>query len=227
MKKIYLPSEEELHEIDNAKNANLYKYILAKVVEKLLASNIYIRDMDKSIRDIKELTDAIYYIYPQELSSNNKYNNDAKLCMRILNKESNDAIYNLDNLARFNDDVLNNFGIIVRTIELLHNMLPKNPEYRFCYRNNILLDNIFNVYIQNVVDLSSISANKLTEIEPIYCFRYPNETSVNDDIRLAVAIDEYTHKYGIPYYTGREYQGKSLMNNPDEKVKKLIKYLYK
>ena len=227
MKKIYIPSEAELTAIARTKNANTYKYLLAKVVEKLLANNIYVMNLDSSLKEIKELLDAIYYIYPQELLADKIGSKDKALCMRILAKESSDAIYNLDNLSRFDDSILNDLGIIIRTIELLYKRLPQNPEYRFTYKNNLLLDNIFNVSIPSNIELPDVTISKLMEIEPIYTFRYPNNTGVADNIRLAVAIDTYTEKYGIPYYIGREYLNKNIIDNPDEKTKRLIKYLYK
>ena len=65
MKKVYIPKVEELITIESYKNANVYKYLLAKVVESLLANYIYLSSLDKSLKDIQELTNSICYIYPQ------------------------------------------------------------------------------------------------------------------------------------------------------------------
>ena len=227
MKKVYIPKVEELITIESYKNANVYKYLLAKVVESLLSNNIYLSSLNASLKDIKELTDSICYIFPQEISFNKVNSSDIALCSRIINKHPSDEIYNLDNLARFDNNVLNDFGIIVKVIELLHQKLPYNPEYRFTYKENQLLNDIFNVNYEKFNKCSELTKKELIEIEPIYTLRFPNNSRVDDNIRVATAIDEYTYKYGIPYTVGREYLNKDIINNPDEKVKKLIKYLYK
>ena len=226
MKKVYIPKVEELITIESYKNANVYKYLLAKVVESLLLNRIYLISLDESLKDIKELTDSICYIYPQEISFN-RISSDSNLCSRILDKHPSDEIYNLDNLARFDNNVLNDFGIIVKVIELLHQKLPHNPEYRFNYKENQLLNDIFHVNYEKFNKCGELTINKIIEIEPIYALRFPNNSRVDDNIRVATAIDEYTYKYGIPYTIGREYLNKDIINNPNEKVKKLIKYLYK
>lgn len=227
MKKIYIPTYEELITIESYKNASVYKYILAKVVEKLLSTNTYINAMDASLREIKELTNAICYIYPQEIRLQAPNAKDKQLCMHLLDKHPSDKIHNLDNLARFDNDVLLDYGITIQVIDILYKELSHNPAYRFTYQENSLLNDIFTANHERFANLPTITLSKLIEIEPIYGLRYPNQTKVADNTRLAVAIDEYTSKYGISYAIGREYIGKDIVNNPDNKVKTLIKYLHK
>ena len=95
MKKIYIPTKEELLLIDSYNNVNTYKYLLVKVVEKLLANYKYINTMDNNLKDNKELCDSICYIYPEEINHSNNYDKD--LCSRILDKHPSKQVYNLDN----------------------------------------------------------------------------------------------------------------------------------
>lgn len=227
MKQIYIPTREELSVIESYKNTNIYKYILSKVVEKMLTSFTYINAMDSDLKEIKELRDSICYIYPQELGFNIEGQHDKNLCSRILDKKQNDEVYNLDNLCRFNEDIMFDLGISLKVIDLLYKGLQTNPEYRFTYKENVLLNSIFNLDYQKFMTYPDGTIKKLIEIEPMYVLKLPNNTMTDDNIRLAVAIDEYAYKYGIPFTVGKEYIGKNIVNNPDEKGKKLIKYLYK
>lgn len=222
----YLPEEDTIKEMEKLKNVNIYKYIVAKTVEKLLTNNIYLSNINPSLKEIDELVDSICYIYPEELRYSVKSQESLWLCKKIFEKDNNKAIYNLDNLSYFSNSVQNDYNLLIRTIDKLHELLPNNPEYRFCYKQSKPLDSIFLLNSEYFNKYSDDTIKKLIEIEPAYNMVLSNNTVIPDNIRLATSIDEYTNRYGIPYQIGREYMGKSIFDNKDKKVKTLIKNLY-
>ena len=228
LKEIYMPTLEELMTIGSYKNANLYKYMLVKAIEKMISTHgICISNIDDLLDDKKEIVDSVSYVFPRLLGLFKEILPDTNLCARILDKDIDNKIFTLDNLAKFDETVLDNYVIILKVLDILSSNIAKNPEYRFIYKQNKLLDDIFNVEYKRFLDYSDKYINELIEIDPIYAIKLPNRTRVLDNIRLAVAIDKYADRYGIPYLTGREYINKDIIDKPDEKTKKLIKYLYK
>lgn len=221
MKQIYIPTKEELLELSKYEDTHLYKYLLAKVVEKMLVNHIYINKIDDSLKDIKEIVDSICYIYPQDIFSSIVAKNSEDLCLMLLDKHPSDEIYILDNLAKFNHDVLTSYNVTKNVIKILNDKLPSNPEYRFTYKNNELLDDIFTVNYKRFIDYPNMIIDKLIAIDPIYILKLPSYLTFTN------IIDTYSNRFGIPHETGDEYIGKNIIKNPDIKVKKLINYLYK
>ena len=114
--------------------------------------------MDSSLKEINELTNAMCYIYPQEISQKRSNGNDQQLCMRILNKQPSNKIHNLDNLARFDKNVLTNYGIGLQVIDILYKniIVPYiylNASYYLVYYNFYM----FLVYLLLVLDFVLVS----------------------------------------------------------------------
>ncbi len=223
-KQIYIPSKEELLQMQ-AYKANIYKYLLVKAAEKLISENIMLNSIDESLKCIEELTDIFCYLYPQEMSFSKTAKHNKALCLRTI-KKKNPSDSALDTLYYFDDDILDDYLVSLEVIELLHKHLQYSQEYRFSYRDNSLLNDIFLVNHERFMKCPDKTINMLIEIEPAYALKLPNNTLVEDGNRLKVAIDEYTYRYGVPYITGREYFDQDILSNPDEKTKKLLKCLY-
>ena len=227
MKKMYLPTKEELKVLSLYKGSNIYKYILVKVVEKLITNHVLLSNMDESLKDIEELTSAICYIYPQKILHSKFASDDKRLCERIIYKNTDKSIYELDNLEYFSNDVQTDYKIVLSAIDKLYEKLPDSPEYRFSYHDNLTLDMIFLVDGRYFSKYSNLTVRKLFEIEPAYLLYLPNNTPVSDNTIATISIDNYANRYGIPYDVGKEFVGESILNSSSVKIKKLINYLYK
>ena len=154
MKQVYIPTMDELYLIqDKVTGYNLYKYLLVKAVESLIMEGInlpnkgILKNAYKYLRENPEIAYAICRLYPEEIKYSEYAQNDIDLCEELITNEDlqERTIYNLDNLHHFENGlgVLSNREILITTAKLLSRELPKNPRYRFEYKENTLLDNIF------------------------------------------------------------------------------------
>ena len=183
----------------------------------------------KFLRENPEIAYAICKMYPEEIKYSEYAKNDIELCLSIIREQNkNNNICNLDNLQYFENGlgVLTNNGVIQTTAHILSKELKQNPRYRFEYKQNSLLDDIFARKIQ-VEDLALASRTDFLDIEPAYILTTnPNSIipSPNDKkIVLYHSINDYANRYGIKSTVGNELYSQDILTNQDEQVKRLFK----
>ena len=215
-KSLSLPKAEELVQMEGYQDINVYKYLLVKTVEKLVIEGKLIKNIDNDLKDNNEIINSICYLYPQELLYSSASHYDVTLCNRLLTKEEDKSIRNLDYLADFAQEVQLNYDIMVKAIDILYEKLPKEPTYRFNYNASLTLDRLFGVDLLYFDKYNSNMIDKLMYIDPLYGIKKDNIYGSLDKGKFIDAIEEYAYRYGIPYE----------VKNDQEKSKKLIKYLY-
>lgn len=226
-KKLYLPNEEELQIID--KYGDLIKYLKVKVVEYIVLVEVLnqtgslLKHIPRSIVEDKDIYRSISLMYPNEVKMFSFMIEDFDLCLSLLDKDDRDnRIYNLDNLALFNNYNFND-AVKVKVIDMLYNLLPITPKYRFKYKHSNLLETIFSCNI-DYKKLDNTTFEKLTTIEPAYFIKAYMDGKYecyNDDaitILFSYALDKYASRYGIK-------SNELLMNNKQNTIskKKLLK----
>ncbi len=237
MKKVFVPSMSELYRMQELK-ANVYSYLLIKVIELLIVDgvNYYkkgILNPDIIPKDILEDSDIVLPIcrlYPEIVTKLPIAYNDVNLCLNLMNERDESTISELDNLSYFvnGTGVLTNQIVIERAIEILANKLENNPRYRFQYRSpNPILDSIFGGTITDMLFLPEKEKSNLTMIEPYYALLFENYRSEDEEKAcLQNGMQLYQRRYGISANCGVEYQGVDILTNPDKKVKKLIRTIH-
>lgn len=237
LKKIYIPTEEELFFMEEM-NSDVYKYLITKVVEVILAKGEKLDDIKKiedELLDIPEIAHAICYVYPEMLFTLEYARYDMNLCLKLLDKKKDRQIFNLDILSSFSESVQNG-PVMINTIYMLDELLKINPEYRFQYKKSTLLDDIFNVNYERFSSVIVRVMDKLINIDPAYAvklfmdkqikFDYISYIDENKNSQfLNEKINEYFKRYDIPESISIPYKGKNIMSNQDEHIKKLIKYI--
>lgn len=243
-KKVLMPSMDDLYrmqELCNSKGmgaCEIYKYLLAKAVEALVIEGRrypnkgVLKSAYKYLRENPNIAYAVCRMYPSEIAYSDIAKSDAELCRFLLNKNSDRTIYNLDSLSLFNEEAIAHYSVVTKTVELLDEKLPNNPEYRFEYKSNKLLDDIFSGNLKcDFIPRSSVGDiyNSLCEIEPYYYMLLMEEilkiknTGIRN-IDLSASINKYAERYGIPYFhTESSLRDKDIINYPTDKVKKLIR----
>jgi len=233
-KSIYIPTMDEFYTIQDM-NINVYNYLLAKVIEVLTLEGIVyynkgiLKNEFKYFRENEELVRAICSMYPEELwyTEVGKYNTN--LCLDLINKKEDNSIYNLDNLQSFNENTLNNIQVIKSVINILSTKLLYNPKYRFEYKTNKLLNDIFSTeFINNIFYETSMMA-QLSRIEPAYIIKDKNiDNKLKPEI-LNSAMNFYLERYKLSQSKGKclEYNGKDILTNPDQDTKRLIRCIEK
>lgn len=235
MKKIYIPTEEELYKMQEMSNgSSLYQYLLAKVIEVLVLES-KLEESEKGIlertykifRENPEIAHGICRMYPEEINSSIVAKNDIQLCKYLIRSKSDNSIYGLDNLAYFENGVQTANSVIETTLDILINKLPKTPKYRFEYKEpNTLLDKIFgcelNGYIPNSI------AIKLAAVEPAHAVKLNQlkqqfENTPGHTIDLP--ISNYVSVYGMGNQFYPEYYRHDIICHPDDQVKRLIRCL--
>ena len=254
-KKIYLPTEEELYEIQKIKDnndvneVNVYAYLITKAIEKILvdrANGIPFSNMDDYILSIRDVIRGICWVYPKEIQNFEKIKSNDDLCFDLLTKEQDPSIYNLDYLAMFNQSESLNVGyfssIMKKTINILNEKLTNSPEYRFEYQESELLDSIFSVEWQKFVDLPFDTFSKLMKIDPTYVLHYES-TRFSDlnlpfgkdekvmmnrkGIFLESSIKEILKRYSLSTFMGYDYQEIDITKTSNERIKRLKRFLTK
>lgn len=234
-KKFLMPSMDELYEMQEY-GANIYKYLLCKAVEAIVIegkkypNREILKTAYKYIRENPYLATAICRMYPKEIQYSGIAQSDPSLCLYHLRKKADDSIYNLDNLAYFDKSLFDNLPIILETISLLDTKLPERSEYRFEYKENPLLDNIFggkfdwNKFIIPDIYKEQIYTS-LTRIEPYYALLEKKSgvcgRNIGDDLNRG--INAYSDRYGIGDSVGAEFTGRDILTKPNNDVKKLIR----
>ena len=157
MKKVYIPTEEELQQL-NYLGINPYNYLFSKVTETLIMEDIIYGEIDmldtayEQLSEFPEIIYAISRIYPEKIASSEYARKDIDLCRLLTSKISrqDNSIYQLDTLSYFDleSSIISDNIVIQNTIKNLSEHLSTNPRYRFDYKEpNILLDNIFDCEI--------------------------------------------------------------------------------
>lgn len=231
MKKIYIPTKDELETIEYSANGqHLYKYVLTKTVEKMLAEGELVKNADEDLLKIPELVQAICYIYPQEIMFSDDAKNNPDLFYRLLCHElrAANSINSLDYLCYATKDVQYNPMIVLRALQNLNQKLKDNPTYRFTYRESNLLNAIFATEHKKFAHYNEQVKDLLMYIDPIYLVKFSDdedeEITLNGE-KLQDRINAYSFRYGIEPKTGFEYAKSDILRKPDEKVKKLIKFI--
>ena len=233
MKKVYMPTEEELY-IMQDKGMNMYKYLLVKAIESIIMDikiNGNYRSYSKSIienihnrylRENPYIEQAICRLYPEELANAKIANSDISLCRYLISSDynPNNPIYNLDNLVYFKNGVgvLTHKTIVKSTIKTLDDELPKAPKYRFEYKPNKLLDSIFNCEINP--NQYYLQREDLAKIEPAYVLKQCDDSGISNPNNF---VNKYGERYGIQLYEYSEYENQDILTNPDSDVKRLIR----
>lgn len=242
---LYIPSEEEIQKLQKIREANdinkvdIYGYLVAKAIEKLIVNYHFLRYKDISVTEIPEVIHGVCYLYPKELFQSEYAKYDADLCHAILNAKHTNELNQLENLGMFAPSVQFNRTTINIVLELLDEKLNDNPTYRFTYSKCQLLDAIFDVDYQAFLSEPHYNMEKLIHLDPIYAIKFPSRelmpyTCYSDEritnFRLGSMLDEairkYKKRYDLGEYVGYDYENEDFTNPQSENVKKLIKYLY-
>ncbi len=252
-KKMYLPTEENLYELQKIKNnnefneVNIYAYLILKAIEKVLVdrkNGVPFCEMDDYILNLKDVIHGICWVYPKEIETFKKAKQDDDLCLGLLTKEKDSSIYNLDYLAKFDvAEPLNiqYFSLVIeKTLNILNEKLTNNPEYRFDYKESDLLDSIFNVDLEKIESSTFAAFNKLMKIaaSSIFGYKPKNDAGLhfNKDEKIIMhrealffqaGIREMLKRYDLSRFIGYDYQELDITKTSDERIKKLKRFLSK
>lgn len=239
MKKVYIPTIEELSSMqENMKllDLRIYQYLLAKMIETLIMEDVMYEEIDMfevaydNFAEYPEIIYGIAKLYPERISESKKASNDADLCAKLIPNliMQDKSIYGLDNLLQFSNDTLKNPEVIKKTINTLGGKLNTYPKYRFDYKEpNNLLDAIFSGEIlEELSEIDNELASSLSVIDPIYFIKMGHILSESKDTPEELRtqfIKSYTSF--IDRYVTKVYKNPKTLINPNEKSKKLVRYL--
>jgi len=226
-----MPSMDELYKMQDM-GADIYNYLKAKVVESLIIEGInyknkgILKSVYKYLREDYDIAYAICRLYPDEIKYSNVASNDVNLCYDLISNTYDNSIYGLDNLVYFNEEsgIYSNYSIVTKTIDILASKLENNPKYRFSYKENKLLDDIFGrIVIPNSKNLryeilpfeSDYFKILLMKIEPAYGLILDKENKLG----LSYLVNNYIRRYHID----TNYENKDILTNQTVEVKRLIK----
>ena len=244
-KPLYIPTDEDISKLQRIKEANdinkvdIYGYLVAKVIEKLIINYHFLRYKDISVTDIEEVVHGVCYIYPNEIYNSEYAKYDADLCHELLNQKIDTSITNLDKLGLFAPSVEFNRQTISMTLDILDEKIKDNPKYRFTYNDSELLDAIFGVDYQKFLSLSYHDMVKLIHLDPIYALKFDSQKLISEitdpdekliNYRLGVLLEtgirRYKQRYDLHEYVGYNFEKEDMTNPKSDQVKKLIKYLH-
>lgn len=245
-KKVYVPTTEELEELKKIlqktntyrNEKTLYEYLIAKKVELIVANG----GLEFFSQNEKEDYDIVYGVtnfYKEDIWCT-PFTSSPIAKKIILTDKIMDTEYGLDYLDRIDNKLCNDKEFVCQIVSKLKTILQKDPNYRFVYQNNKLLNDIFERKLSTNIIKSCIKndISSLTGIEPTYMleisdeFIFATHYSAEDyenlknnknfkesfkSYYLNKAIETYYHNY---------------INNPitktselKEKNKKLIRFL--
>ena len=237
MKKVYMPSDETLEKMQKQVGSEyLYRYILTKAVESIVMNKSLDKNLlEGELKSIKKdyyIQKAICYLYPEQVAYSDFMQFESTLALELLERHPSNIIYNIDNIRHFDSMALYSNDIIKKVISILKQELPNMPTYRFEYKDNQLLDSIFECEIVKLIDYANIytSKNDLIEIEPAYGILLPDNFFASQSertISLQLGMINYNNRYGISSTVGSEYNNQDILNNPDANVKRLMKCIKK
>lgn len=207
VKKLYIPSEEELREMYSLVGDYMYTYLKIKAIEALIVEGVnypnkgILKSTYKYLKEDEDIAHAVGMMFPEEIKYSDIAQNDIKLCQQLIMGKEDNSLTSLNNLAYFNNGagVLSNNLIVNQTIDLLAKGLRQNPKYRFTYVNSLLLDDIF---ARRLV----IERDGLYEIEPAYVLTYRKSHSgdlpLNISTKLFDGMRKYANRYGMNLVPG-------------------------
>ena len=230
-KKIYVPDRDELCLMQEM-GANVYKYLYVKAIELLTLEGLKISKKGilncdyKYILEDPNIVRAVCRMYPEEILRSPIAKDDVDLCLDVIS-DKDSSIYNLDNLTKFNPEILQGMYLAKKVVEMLYLKLKLNPKYRFEYIPNSLLDSIFSGHITDEGFYDKVMLQQLSIVEPAYLVTTEVDYGIDRVGLLRSSVSDYASRYGIDSYFGEEYRGKDIFTNPDEKVKRLFKTIKK
>ncbi len=232
MKEMYVPTMDELYLMQDM-GGNVYKYLVAKVIEKLILEGIntpakgMLKSAYKYLKEDYDVASAVCTLYPEEMKYSEILRYDSSFCLKLI-EEPKPLDRSLDNLSYFDTSAFNNIPVMNKTITRLNKVLLDNPKYRFTYKQSKLLDDIF----LGRVNLDTIGYDEkilLASIEPAYLVKYfeyysslLKGTKTPDEV-LKTSIFDYCHRYDIANWLGQKYRNKDILTNQPTEVKRLIK----
>lgn len=232
MKEMYVPTMDELYLMQDM-GGNVYKYLVAKVIEKLILEGIntpakgMLKSAYKYLKEDYDVASAVCTLYPEEMKYSEILRYDSSFCLKLI-EEPKPLDRSLDNLSYFDTSAFNNIPVMNKTITRLNKVLLDNPKYRFTYKQSKLLDDIF----LGRVNLDTIGYDEkilLASIEPAYLVKYYEyyssllEGTKTPDEVLKTSIFDYCHRYDIANWLGQKYRNKDILTNQPTEVKRLIK----
>lgn len=232
MKEMYVPTMDELYLMQDM-GGNVYKYLVAKVIEKLILEGIntpakgMLKSAYKYLKEDYDVASAVCTLYPEEMKYSEILRYDSSFCLKLI-EEPKPLDRSLDNLSYFDTSAFNNIPVMNKTITRLNKVLLDNPKYRFTYKQSKLLDDIF----LGRVNLDTIGYDEkilLASIEPAYLVKYFEyyssllEGTKTPDEVLKTSIFDYCHRYDIANWLGQKYRNKDILTNQPTEVKRLIK----
>ena len=232
MKEMYVPTMDELYLMQDM-GSNIYRYLVAKVVERLILEGVntpakgMLKSAYKYLRENYDVASAVCTLYPEEMQYSEILKYDSSFCLKLI-EESKPLDTSLDNLSYFDEGTLSNVSVMNKTITRLNKVLIDNPKYRFTYKQSKLLDDIF----LGRVNLDNIGYDEkmlLTSIEPAYLVKYYQNYLKSfegtKDLKqvLEYGIFDFCYRYNVSNWLGSEYKGKDILTNQPTEVKRLIK----
>lgn len=238
MKKVYIPTMDELNTIQKltSNGSHTYRYLLAKVIETLMMELTL--DPSKPTLDIvydkfyefPEIAYAIAKNYPQEIIGSEFAVNDVDLCKYLIDSigTQDDSIKQLDDILKIFEEgagMLENNLVVNSIANKLSQGLTTYPRYRFEYKENSTLDEIFSCQISDQSIFDS-SIDSFLSIEPAYVYVMMQHKNLGDlRSSLSRSITEYIRRYGVSEHAGINYCRTSIVQTADPKIKKLIRCL--
>jgi len=242
---VYIPDELEMEKLDEILSYNniyfnsnsLYYYCLTKKIELIIAHGGFSKFNNLDYEDLDIVKGIIKYI-PTDIRYTN-YNNRLEIVKLII--ERNDKV-NIDygsglfNLNLVDKNLYEDSQFFKFIVGILYASINQNNAYRFTYKNNLLLDNIFGRKIDSKL-LSSFTSNdsviqQLLEIEPSYILDFSDSTfgkKIDDKVlsrkasATTYAILRYAARFNVEVLN--EDYDKYNKNEKDKKCKQLIKFL--
>lgn len=232
MKEMYVPTMDELYLMQDM-GSNIYRYLVAKVVERLILEGVntpakgMLKSAYKYLRENYDVASAVCTLYPEEMQYSEILKYDPSFCLKLI-EEHKPLDTSLDNLSYFDEGTLSNVSVMNKTITRLNKVLIDNPKYRFTYKQSKLLDDIF----LGRVNLDNIGYDEkmlLLSIEPAYLVKYYQNYLKSfegtKDLKqvLEYGIFDFCYRYNVSNWLGSEYKGKDILTNQPTEVKRLIK----
>lgn len=232
MKEMYVPTMDELYLMQDM-GSNIYRYLVAKVVERLILEGVntpakgMLKSAYKYLRENYDVASAVCTLYPEEMQYSEILKYDPSFCLKLIG-EPKPLDTSLDNLSYFDEGTLSNVSVMNKTITRLNKVLIDNPKYRFTYKQSKLLDDIF----LGRVNLDNIGYDEkmlLLSIEPAYLVKYYQNYLKSfegtKDLKqvLEYGIFDFCYRYNVSNWLGSEYKGKDILTNQPTEVKRLIK----
>lgn len=232
MKEMYVPTMDELYLMQDM-GSNIYRYLVAKVVERLILEGVntpakgMLKSAYKYLRENYDVASAVCSLYPEEMQYSEILKYDPSFCLKLIG-EPKPLDTSLDNLSYFDEGTLSNVSVMNKTITRLNKVLIDNPKYRFTYKQSKLLDDIF----LGRVNLDNIGYDEkmlLLSIEPAYLVKYYQNYLKSfegtKDLKqvLEYGIFDFCYRYNVSNWLGSEYKGKDILTNQPTEVKRLIK----